>query len=59
MLRNFGISLLFLALLAVGFEGYRERERVRTSAPVSGAPTEETGDVHAANDGTGFIPPSR
>jgi hypothetical protein len=43
--------------VAVGFEGYRERERVRTSAPVSGAPTEASnGDVHAGNDGTGFGP---
>ena len=57
MLRSFTISLLFLALVAVGFEGYRERERVRTSAPVSGAATEASNDtVHAANDGTGFGP---
>lgn len=54
MLRNFGISLLFLGLLIAGVDGFRERERVRTS-PSAAAPTEE-GTVHTAEGGVGLGP---
>jgi hypothetical protein len=33
MLRNFGISLLFLGLLAAGIDGFRERSGRRTGTP--------------------------
>lgn len=55
MLRNFGISLLFLGLLAAGFEGFRERARVRTIAPATEAAPED-GNVHHAEAGI-MIPP--
>jgi hypothetical protein len=60
MLRNFGISLLFLALVAVGFEGYRDRERTRNgaAAPTTSAPanTDANGSAHAMEGGIGFGP---
>ena len=46
MLRSFGISLLFLGLLAASYEGFRDRDRVRTAAP--NAATTETGGVHTS-----------
>ena len=47
MLRNFAIPMLLLALLAVGFEGFREKERVRSAAPAAA----ENGTVHSADFG--------
>jgi hypothetical protein len=56
MLRNFGISLLLLGLLAAGVDGFRVRERVRT-APSNGTLAEE-GTLHTAEAGMGTsIPP--
>ncbi len=57
-MRNFSISLLFLALLAVGFEGYRDRERSRTTTPTtnSAAANADDGTVHSQEGGTGFGP---
>jgi hypothetical protein len=55
MLRNFGISLLLFGLLAAGIDGFRVRERVRTSASIE---TEE-GLVHSAEAGVGILPPTR
>jgi hypothetical protein len=56
MMRNFGISLLFLGLLAAGIDGFRERARVRNAAPNS-ATTVQTDDglVHTAE--FGITPP--
>jgi hypothetical protein len=60
MLRSFTISLLFLALVAVGFEGYRERERTRTGAAAptntAAANTDANGSAHAMEGGIGFGP---
>jgi hypothetical protein len=55
-MRNFGISLLFLSLLAAGIDGFRERARVRNTAPDS-ATTVQTDDglVHTAE--FGITPP--
>jgi len=47
MLRNFGISLLFLGLLASGIDGFRTRDRVRNGAPSAS----EQGDLHTAEVG--------
>jgi hypothetical protein len=57
-MRNFTILLLSLALLAAGFEGYRERARTRTSAPTtnSAATNGEDGSVHAQEGGCGLGP---
>jgi hypothetical protein len=52
MLRNFGISLLLLGLLAAGVDGFRVRERVRTT-PTNGSSVEDT--VHTAEAGVGVI----
>jgi hypothetical protein len=55
MLRNLGISLLFLGLLAAGIDGFRMRDRVRAGAP---SPTaEEGGLVHTSEYNTGVNPP--
>ena len=56
MMRNFGISLLFLGLLAAGIDGFRDRARVRDTAP-NGASTVQTDDglVHTAE--FGITPP--
>ncbi len=51
MLRNFGITLLFLGLMAAAFDGFRERERTRT------APTPNGGSVHISE--AIAIPPNR
>jgi len=56
MLRNFGISLMLLGLLAAGVDGFRMRERARTGAPSSAATTTEE-SVHMAEAGVGIIPP--
>ena len=55
MLRNFGISLLLFGLLAAGIDGFRMRDRVRTS-PASATQSTEEGDVHMAEN-AGGIPP--
>jgi hypothetical protein len=47
MLRNFGISLLFLGLLASGIDGFRTRDRVRSAVPSA----TEQGDLHTAEAG--------
>ena len=47
MLRNFGISLLLLGLLASGIDGFRTRDRVRNVAPNAS----EQGDLHTAEVG--------
>jgi len=41
MLRNFGISLLMLGLLAAGVDGFRIRERARTAGPNNSSPSSE------------------
>jgi hypothetical protein len=56
MLRNFGISLLLLGLLAAGIDGFRVRDRVQTGA--SDQTATEEGLVHSAEAGI-FIPPAR
>ena len=53
-MRNLGMALLFLSLLAVGVDGFRLRERVRT-AP-SNATTEQ-GQAHVADFGSIANPP--
>ena len=57
MARGFGISFLLFALLAVGYEGFRDRERARRAAPGTAEHTEDTG-VHTAEWGI-MIPPNR
>jgi hypothetical protein len=54
MARNLGISLLLLGLLVAGIDGFRVRERVRSSAP-SNATTTEDGLVHTSE--FGITPP--
>jgi len=56
MMRNLGISLLLLGLLAAGIDGFRVRERTRNtpSSDVSTAP--DDGQVHMA-EGISNIPP--
>ena len=57
MLRNFGISLLLLSLLAVGIDGFRIRGRVRDGSPASTTETTTVShDVHIAEGGM-MIPP--
>jgi hypothetical protein len=41
MLRNFGISLLMLGLLAAGVDGFRIRERARTGSPNTTSPSND------------------
>lgn len=55
MLRSFGISLLLLGLLAASFDGFRGRERNRTTSPTSGTTTEQNGSVHTAEGGVPII----
>jgi hypothetical protein len=55
MLRNLGISLMFLGLLAAGMDGFRVRERVRTAAP-STTGTGSEGGVHTAENGQILFP---
>jgi hypothetical protein len=55
MLRNLGISLLLLGLLGATIDGFRVRDRVRTS-PASPTQSTEGADVHMA-DMTAGIPP--
>jgi hypothetical protein len=56
MMRNFGISLLFLGLLAAGIDGFRERARVRNTAPNSETTVQaDDGLVHTAE--FGITPP--
>ncbi len=50
-----GFSLLLLSLAAATYDGFRERERVRTVSPSSGA-TVEDGTVHAAEGMPGNPP---
>jgi len=57
MLRNFGISLLLLGLLAAGIDGFRIRERMRTSPASNVATSQEDGQVHMA-EGSAGIPPN-
>jgi hypothetical protein len=56
MLRNLGISLLFLGLLAAGIDGFRDRERVRAGAPSTGT-GEDSGLVHHSEYTAGINPP--
>ena len=53
MLRNLGISLLFLGLLGTAIDGFRVRERVRNATP--GSTTTQEGSVHTAEGG--MVPP--
>jgi hypothetical protein len=57
MLRNLGISLLLLGLFGAAIDGFRVRDRVRTS-PSAGVATstEEDGRVHTAEGAA--IPPN-
>jgi hypothetical protein len=55
MIRNLGISLLFLGLLAAGMDGFRVRERVRNAAPGT-AETGTEGGVHTAENGQVLFP---
>jgi hypothetical protein len=56
MLRNLGISLLLLGLLGATIDGFRVRDRVRTS-PTSATQGTEEGRVHTAEMSAG-IPPN-
>lgn len=55
MLRNLGISLLLLGLLGATIDGFRVRDRVRTS-PTNATQSTEEGDVHTAENASS-IPP--
>ena len=61
MLRNFGISLLFLALLAAGVDGFRVHGRVQDPTTsggtntTSGTTDTDSGQVHTAE--FGITPP--
>jgi hypothetical protein len=48
MLRNFGISLLLMGLMAAAYDGFRVRDRVRHEPSNSSAVTSEDGLVHSA-----------
>jgi hypothetical protein len=56
MLRNLGISLLLLGLLGATIDGFRVRDRVRTSPGSSVTISPEDGEVHMA-EGVANIPP--
>jgi hypothetical protein len=56
MVRNLGISLLFLSLLAAGIDGFRVRERARAGVP-NGAVSDDSGLVHVSEYGAGVNPP--
>ena len=57
MLRNLGISLLLLGLLGASVEGFRVRDRVRTSPNSSEITSPANGGVHMA-EGCAGIPPN-
>ena len=46
MVRNLGISLLLFGLFLAGVDGFRVRERVRTSPSTAAA--QEQADVHTS-----------
>ena len=48
MLRNLGISLLLLGLLGTAIDGFRLRDRVRTSPGSSVTTSPDGGRVHSA-----------
>jgi hypothetical protein len=48
MLRNFGISLLLMGLMAAAYDGFRVRDRVRTAPSNGSTVTTEEGLVHSA-----------
>jgi len=56
MLRNLGISLLLFGLLAAGIDGFRVRDRVRTSPGSSVTTSPDDGQVHMA-EGLAGMPP--
>jgi hypothetical protein len=56
MVRNLGISLLLFGLFLAGVDGFRVRDRVRTS-PASATQSAEEGRVHTAEN-AGSIPPN-
>jgi len=56
MLRNLGISLLLLGLLAAGIDGFRVRERIGTGVPSVGT-GDDSGLVHHAEYTAGVNPP--
>jgi len=55
MLRNLGISLLLLGLLGATIDGFRVRDRARTS-PTSATQSTEEGRVHTSDMSAGFPP---
>ena len=56
MLRNLGISLLLLGLLGATIDGFRVRDRVRTSPSATVTTSPDGGEVHMA-EGVSNIPP--
>jgi len=56
MARNLGISLLLFGLFLAGMDGFRVRDRVKTS-PSSATQSTEEGRVHTAENSAG-IPPN-
>jgi hypothetical protein len=52
MLRNLGISLLLLGLLGTAIDGFRVRDRVRTSAGSSVTTSPDDGGVHMSEGAT-------
>ena len=55
-MRSFlGFSLLLLSLAAATYDGFRERDRVRT-AP-GGTQASENGSTHSQDYGAGLNPP--
>lgn len=56
MLRNLGISLLLLGLLGTAIDGFRIRERVRTSPTSATQSIEDPGRVHTSENTS--IPPN-
>ena len=55
MIRNLSISLLLFGLFLAGVDGFRVRERVRTS-PTSATQSTEEGRVHTSDATTSFPP---
>ena len=55
MLRNLGISLLLLGLLGTAIDGFRVRDRVRTS-PTGATQSTEEGRLHTAENSAGMPP---
>ena len=57
MMRNLGISLLLLGLLGTAIDGFRLRDRARTSAGNSATTTaQDDGRVHMSEGST--LPPN-